>query len=82
MAMFGAGLAALVTLACAMLLLRHYALVRRRLLLWSGLCFVGLTASNVVLMSDIGTGDLYDVRLWLTAAAMTLLMYGLIWDSE
>jgi hypothetical protein len=75
-------LAALVTLTCAVLLLRHYAQVRRRLLLWSGLCFVGLTAANLVLMYDIRAGELYDLRLWISAGAMSLLMFGLIWDSE
>jgi hypothetical protein len=81
-AVFAAVLATLVTAACAALLLRHYRLVRRRLLLWSGLCFVGLTAANLVLVQDVGTGNLYDLRLWITACAMSLLMYGLIWDSE
>jgi hypothetical protein len=77
-------LGAIVTLLCALLLLRGYARGRRRLLLWSGLCFVGLTLSNVVLVYDVATvnGTLYDVRLWITAVAMTALMYGMIWDSE
>ena len=38
---------------CAFLLLRAYARVRQRLLLWSGLCFVGLTISNAVLFVDL-----------------------------
>lgn len=36
-------LGALTTLLCAVLLLRAYGVVRQRLLLWSGLCFTGLT---------------------------------------
>jgi hypothetical protein len=77
-------LAASVTLLCALLLLRRYARTGHRLLLWSGLCFVGLTVANAVLVFDIATanGTLYDMRLWMTAGAMTLLMYGLIWDSK
>ena len=33
---------------CAFLLLRAYARVRKRLLLWSGLCFAGLTLANAL----------------------------------
>ena len=33
------------TLICAILLLRAHVLVQKRLLFWSGLCFVGLTIS-------------------------------------
>ena len=45
-------LCALTGLACAILLLRSYQKTRVNLLLWSGLCFVGLTASNVILVLD------------------------------
>ena len=38
---------------CAFLLLRAYGRVRQRLLLWSGLCFVGLTISNALLFFDL-----------------------------
>ena len=38
---------------CAFLLLRAYGRVRQRLLLWSGLCFVGLTISNPLLFIDL-----------------------------
>ena len=46
-------LTSLTTLLCAILLLRAYANVRRRLLLWSGLCFVGLTISNLLVIADL-----------------------------
>jgi energy-converting hydrogenase Eha subunit G len=75
----------LTTLLCAILLLRGYVHVRRKLLLWSGLCFVVLTVSNllvyfdVVLFPDI---DLYTYRLTADAIAMALLLYGLIWESQ
>lgn len=79
-------LCVLVTLACAYLLLRAYLRVRQRLLLWSGLCFVGLTISNVVLVIDLlvlpATVDLYVWRLSAAALAMLLLVYGLIWESD
>lgn len=74
---------ALVSLVCSVLLLRQYARTRLKLLLWSGLCFAGLTLSNIfvfidlVVLPDI---SLYMVRLLTTSIAMTLLLYGLIWE--
>ena len=79
-------LGSLTTLLCAILLLRGYSSGRKRLLLWSGLCFIGLTLSNVLLFVDLvllpTTVDLHLSRLSAAAAAMLLLLYGLIWDSE
>ena len=79
-------LGTLTTLLCAGLLLRGYSVGRKRLLLWSGLCFVGLTISNAVLFIDLavlpGSVSLYLVRLATAAAAMLLLIYGLVWESE
>lgn len=78
-------LGTLVTLACAILLLRGYIRGRRRLLLWSGLCFLGLAASNLVVFVDLvllPDVDLYIWRLLLAAIAMMLLVFGLIWEGE
>jgi hypothetical protein len=78
-------LGALTSLACAVLLLRGYARGRKRLLLWSGLCFVGLALSNILIFLDLVVFpqiDLYYWRLGTTLAAMTLLLYGLIWESH
>jgi len=78
-------LGALVSLICAVLLLRGYARGRKKLLLWSGLCFLGLALSNslvfvdLVILKDI---DLYPYRLATTAVSMALLLYGLIWESN
>jgi hypothetical protein len=71
-------------LLCAILLLRAYARVRRSLLLWSGLCFVGLTVSNFLVFADIVVfeRDLYTYRLASAVIAMALLLYGLIWESQ
>jgi hypothetical protein len=66
-------------------LLNAYAKSGYRLLLWSGLCFAGLTINNLLLVIDklvIPDGDL---SLWRTASAlgaMMILLYGLVWDSE
>jgi hypothetical protein len=78
-------LGALVTALCAVLLLRGYARSRSRLLLWSGLCFIGLTLSNALLFVDlqvIPELDLYMWRLGTAAGAMLLLVYGLVFESE
>ena len=78
-------LGALVTALCAVLLLRGYARSRSRLLLWSGLCFIGLTISNALLFVDLQIFpevDLYMWRLGTAAGAMLLLVYGLVFESE
>ena len=78
-------LTSLTTRLCAILLLRAYAKVRRRLLLWSGLCFVGLTISNLLVIADLVLFpkiDLYSARLAAAAIAMMLLLFGLIWESQ
>ena len=45
-----ASLALLTSLACMVLLFRGYASSRVRLLLWSALCFVFLSANNLLLV--------------------------------
>lgn len=78
-------LGTLTTLLCAVLLLRAYSRVRLKLLLWSGLCFAGLTLSNGLLFCDLVMFPDVDLHLWrlgTAAAAMILLLYGLIWESE
>jgi len=78
-------LGTLVATLCAALLLRAYGTVRKRLLLWAGLCFGGLAASNALVVADlfiIPDIDLYRGRLAIAAAAMLLLVYGLIFESD
>lgn len=79
-------LGTLVTLVCTVLLLRRYLQVKLRLLLWSGLCFAGLTVNNALVFADrILLPDdvsLYLWRLVIAAIAMCLLLVGLILDSE
>lgn len=78
-------LCSLVALICAYLLLRAYARSRYRLLLWSGLCFVGLTLNSIGLYLDkiIFTEiDLSVYRSAISLAAMVVLLFGLVWDTE
>jgi hypothetical protein len=78
-------LCALTCLACAVLLLRGYFQRRSPLLLWSGLCFAGLSASNVLLVVDrlvLPGADLSTLRLAIAFVALLLLVFGLIWESD
>jgi hypothetical protein len=75
----------LTTVLCAILLLRAYQNVRRRLLLWSGLCFVGMSLAALLRIADLRiflSTDLYTYRLGVTALSMALLLFGLIWESQ
>jgi hypothetical protein len=78
-------LGALTSLCCALLLVRGYFRVRKKLLLWSGICFTGLAVSNLLIFVDLvlfPDVNLYRVRLITAAVAMILLLYGLVWESE
>jgi hypothetical protein len=79
-------LCALAAAICAYLLLQAYRRGGYRLLLWSGLCFVGLTLNNILLVIDkivLPTEvDLATPRLLTALFAMMILLYGLIWDTE
>jgi hypothetical protein len=77
-------LSALISLACAALLLRSFARSRSGLLLWAGLCFAGLTANNVLLFVDKVVVTDVDLSAWRTAPAlvgMLVLVVGLIWEE-
>jgi hypothetical protein len=77
--------AILTSAACTVLLAREYAARRWRLLLWSALCFVGLTLNNVLIFVDLvlfPTADLRLARLGASLAGMLLLLYGFIWESR
>ena len=74
-------LCALTAFSCAWLLLRGYWRNRSQLLLWSGLCFVGLTLNNVLLIVDRLVFPQFDLLTWRLSAALVavlLLLYGLV----
>jgi hypothetical protein len=78
-------LAIVTSLACTVLLFRAYARRRLRLLLWSSLCFVGLSISNVFLFLDLiifPTIELRPARLIAALVGLLFLLYGFIWESE
>ena len=79
------GLCALTALLCTVLLLQAYQRGGYRLLLWSGLCFAGLTLNNLLLVLDKLVFTAVDLSLWRTSVAliaMAVLLYGMIWSTE
>ena len=79
-------LCALTSLACAVLLLRAYQARAVRLLLWSGLAFIGFAVGNVLLVVDrVVVGPGLDLALWRSLpvlAGLAVLIYGLVWDAR
>jgi hypothetical protein len=78
-------LCTLTSLTCAWLLLRSFIHNRYRLLFWSGLCFVGLSVNNLLVVLDrvvLPSVDLLTWRLVSALLAVLLLLYGLIWEDE
>ncbi|HEY2826164.1 MAG TPA: DUF5985 family protein [Pirellulales bacterium] len=78
-------LSAATCLLCAVLLLRTYAERRGRLLLWSGLCFVGLMLENIMMYVDVVIVPDVDLAVWRKLPgliALSLLLFGLVWESE
>ena len=78
-------LCAILSIACATLLVRGYLRSRARFLMWSALCFVFLAVNNLLLFVDKIMLPETDLALWRSAAAlvaMLLLVVGLIWDAD
>ena len=79
-------LAALTSFACMALLFRGYARTGVRLLLWSALCFIFLTANNVLLFAETivfpSQVDLRLYRLGTALAGVACLLYAFIWEAE
>jgi hypothetical protein len=78
-------LCALSALLCAFLLLQAYRKTSYKLLLWAGLCFAGLTINNLLLVIDKLLAPQHDFSVWRSGfalAAMTILLYGVIWDAD
>jgi hypothetical protein len=76
---------ALTALVSAWLLLRAYYRGGTRLLLWSGLCFAGLTVNNLLLILDktIYTAvDLSVPRLLVALVSLVLLVGGMVMEGD
>ncbi len=78
-------LCAVTCLLCAILLFRGYARTGVRLLFWSGLCFVGLMLDNVMVYVDLVIVPDVSLAVWRKIpglVAISLLLYGLVWDTK
>lgn len=70
---------------CAFMLARSYRRSGARLLLWSALCFGFLAANSLVVIVDLLLLPDSDLRLWrhgFSLMAVSVLLFGFIWDSE
>jgi hypothetical protein len=78
-------LSTLTCIACAYLLLRSFKKNGTRLLLWSGLCFIGLAVNNALATLDVNTPsdlmNLATLRVVVSIISLGILIYGLTWES-
>lgn len=73
------------SVACALLLIRSYRMSRARLLLWSALCFVLLAVNNFLVVVDLlvlPSVDLLIFRQLAALAAVAVLLFGFVWETE
>ena len=78
-------LCALTSLTCAVLLYRAFIQRGVPVLLWSCLCFTGLTISNILLVLDRIVYPMYDLsipRLVAALVGLLLLIVGLILEGH
>jgi hypothetical protein len=71
--------------AAAFMLFRMWRRRGTRLLLWSCVCFAGLTLNNAILLIDlliVPDVDLMLLRGATAVASMVVLVFGLIWESR
>ena len=70
---------------CAYLLGRSFRRTRSKLLFWSALCFALLAVVNFLVVLDMlvyPDVDLRPARLALSLAAVSVLLFGFIWDED
>lgn len=78
-------LCTMASIACCVLLYRGYRERKTRLLFWSILCFAGLALNSLLVLVDlivVPGVDLALFRISTALVAMTLLVYGLIWEAR
>jgi hypothetical protein len=75
----------LTSAACAALLGRMFVKSGARMLFWSAACFFLLAITNFIVVLDLLVFpeiDFRTARLWLSLAAVSLLLFGFTWDNE
>jgi hypothetical protein len=68
--------------ACAWLLIRSYARTRTRLLLWSAACFFLLAVNNFLVVLLPESIDLSFFRQFCNLLAVSILLFGFIWELD
>jgi hypothetical protein len=70
---------------CGWLLVRSYVRTGARLLLWTAICFVMLTLTNLLVVVDLVFLPQIDLRLARVGSSLigvTILLYGFIWELD
>lgn len=78
-------LCVLASATCMWLLLRGWRKTGSALLLWSGLCFVGLTLNNLAVFFDLvvfTSADLSPLRQAAALGAVLVLLWGFMWETD
>ena len=78
-------LCAATSLLVAMMLMRQYVKSHTRLVLWSVISFAGLAINSVLVYVDLIMYTGVDLSLYRSAAgaaAMAVMVYGLIWETR
>lgn len=74
------------SITCLWLLVRGWRRTGTRLLFWSALCFAFLATNNLLVFVDVivlpTSIDLRPLRLIASLAAVSVLLWGLIWEAE
>ena len=79
------GLCLATSLICAALLVRSFLRTRAKLLMWSALCFSFLALNNLFVVLDmivLPTSDLTWPRQLTAFAAISVLLYGFVWETD
>jgi len=70
---------------CLVLLVIAYRRTHMRLLLWSAICFVFLAINSMLIVLDLLLLPNVDLQLYrhiATLAAVSVLLFGFIWDVD
>lgn len=84
MVQIGYAVGVLISILCAVLLIRAYLKERTPLLLWCSLCFAGLALNNVLLFTDLFVVPEINLQIWRSVTALvalSLMLIGLIWEE-
>lgn len=76
----------LTSATCATLLVRGYVRNKTKFLLWSAACFVLLALNNLIAVVDLvilpAAINLQVARVLASLAAVAVLLYGFIWETD